>query len=243
MRVMRVGYRAAKITRMKIAEIFKSIQGEGLLTGTPCVFIRASGCNLRCVYCDTRYASWEPVGTDCSVGEIVESVSMFGLRHVVITGGEPMLFAELIPLCQQLRRLEHHITIETAGTLYLPVECDLMSISPKLSNSTPSAAEFPTWHARHDRERHAPNVIRRLVREQNCQFKFVIETRGDLEEVRQYLTAFPKIPLERVLCMPQATTQAQAEEFARWLPAACQDYGWRYCPRAHIESFGCRPGT
>ena len=78
---------------MKIAEIFKSVQGEGLLSGTVSVFLRASGCNLRCVYCDTRYASWEPVGTDWSVCDIVETVSMYGVRHVVVTGGEPMLFA------------------------------------------------------------------------------------------------------------------------------------------------------
>jgi 7-carboxy-7-deazaguanine synthase len=228
---------------MKIAEIFQSVQGEGRLTGTPSIFVRASGCNLRCVYCDTRYASWEPVGTDWSVPDIVDTVAMHGVRHVVLTGGEPMLFAELIPLCQQLRGLDHHVTIETAGTLYLPVECDLMSISPKLSNSVPLHSKFPTWHVRHDRVRHAPDVIRRLIREQDYQVKFVIENRADMEEVRRYLDDLPEIRADRVMCMPQATTKEQAEAFAQWLPAACQEFGWAYCPRQHIEMFGCAPGT
>ena len=116
------------------------MQGEGLLTGTPSVFVRASGCNLRCWFCDTPYASWTPEGEDLSVDEILAQVERHDCRHVVITGGEPMLFAELIPLTAALRAAGRHITIETAGTLYLPVQCDLMSISPKLANSTPPPA-------------------------------------------------------------------------------------------------------
>src|ERR1700682_5741461 len=108
---------------MRVAEIYRSLQGEGALTGTPSVFVRASGCNLRCGYCDTPYASWQPEGEDLSVDEILEQVAALGTRHVVLTGGEPMLFAELIPLAGGLGALGRHITIETAGTLYLPVEC------------------------------------------------------------------------------------------------------------------------
>ncbi len=123
---------------MRVAEIYKSFQGEGQLTGTESVFVRASGCNLRCRFCDTPYTSWEPEGEDFSVEEVLRQVEKHDCRHVVVTGGEPMLFSELIPLSRQLRAAGRHITIETAGTLYLPVECDLMSISPKLGNSTPA---------------------------------------------------------------------------------------------------------
>ncbi|MHC4178583.1 MAG: 7-carboxy-7-deazaguanine synthase QueE, partial [Planctomycetota bacterium] len=115
---------------MRIAEIFRSIQGEGFLTGTESVFVRTSGCNLRCSYCDTPYASWTPEGDDLSADEIVARVDGLDCDHVVLTGGEPMLFAELIPLTAALRggmptgKRGHgtgqHITIETAGTLYLP---------------------------------------------------------------------------------------------------------------------------
>ena len=128
---------------MKIAEIYRSVQGEGLLTGVPSVFVRTSGCNLRCWFCDTPYASWRPEGGDMSTDEIVAQVEEWDTQHVVVTGGEPMLFAELIPLCRRLREIGRHVTIETAGTLYLPVECDLMSISPKFARSAPMRRSTP----------------------------------------------------------------------------------------------------
>ena len=123
---------------MLVAEIFRSLQGEGVLTGTPSVFVRLAGCNLRCWYCDTPYASWQPEGESLTIDQVVARVEQLADSHVVLTGGEPMIFAELVPLAARLRKLGRHITIETAGTRYLPVACDLMSVSPKLGNSTPS---------------------------------------------------------------------------------------------------------
>src|SRR3954466_14803069 len=154
---------------MRIAEIYRSVQGEGRLTGVPSIFVRASGCNLRCWFCDTPYASWHPEGEDWSLDDILSEVSRLAKEgpepagHTVITGGEPMLFAELIPLCTALRATGQHVTIETAGTLFLPVECDLMSISPKLASSTPKAQTAGKWSERHERSRHVPDVIRRLI--------------------------------------------------------------------------------
>src|SRR5688572_29258180 len=168
---------------MKIAEIYRSIQGEGLLTGVPSVFVRASGCNLRCWFCDTPFASWRPEGRDMSTDEIVAQVEEWDTQHVVVTGGEPMLFAELIPLCDRLRAIDRHVTIETAGTLYLPVACDLMSISPKFASSAPPTDTEPHWHRRHERERHRPDVIRQLMANYDYQLKFVIDRRSDLMDV------------------------------------------------------------
>src|SRR5665213_2710751 len=111
---------------MKVAEIYRSVQGEGFLTGATSTFVRTSGCNLRCWYCDTPHTSWAPEGDDLSVDEILARVTELDAEHVVLTGGEPMLFAELIPLSARLRKAGRHVTIETAGTLYLPVTCDLM---------------------------------------------------------------------------------------------------------------------
>ena len=141
---------------MKIAEIFYSLQGEGTLLGVPSVFVRTSGCNLRCSWCDTPYTSWTPEGTEMSNAAIVDEVHKYPSRHVVITGGEPMLFAPVVELTQQLKALGQHITIETAGTVYQPVSCDLMSISPKLANSTP--AEEP-HRSRHEKLRYQPEVL------------------------------------------------------------------------------------
>lgn len=228
---------------MRIAEIYKSIQGEGRLTGTPSVFVRTSGCNLRCWFCDTPYASWKPEGQDYAIDEIIAEVEEWDCRHVVVTGGEPMLFAELIPLCRQLRRRGRHVTIETAGTLYLPVECDLMSISPKLSGSGPNPAEQPHWARRHERQRLQRDVVSRLVREYNFQLKFVVDLPEDVAEVEQLLLELPELSMERVMLMPQGRTAEELAQHAAWLPQLCDERGWTYCPRRQIEWFGAVRGT
>src|SRR6266480_1201135 len=228
---------------MRIAEIYRSIQGEGLLTGAASVFVRASGCNLRCWFCDTPYTSWRPEGRDMSTDEIVAQVEEWETQHVVVTGGEPMLFAELIPLCERLRVARRHVTVETAGTLYLPVACDLMSISPKFATSAPSAEAHPHWHRRHERERHRPEVIRQLIAEHVYQVKFVIDSRSDLDAVRSYLAEFPEISRERVLLMPQGTDQEELAARAVWLRPYCAEKGLVFCPRKQIEWFGLVRGT
>ena len=130
---------------MRIAEIFYSVQGEGSLVGVPSVFVRTSGCNLRCSWCDTPYTSWNPEGEDLTVEEILARADRFpAARHVVLTGGEPMIAPGIVELSQRFRELGLHITIETAGTVFAPVACDLMSISPKLANSTPEGVSAPS---------------------------------------------------------------------------------------------------
>jgi len=228
---------------MKIAEIFRSVQGEGVLTGTASVFVRASGCNLRCGFCDTPYTSWEPEGKEMAVEAILQEVAGHDCRHVVITGGEPMLFAELVPLTEALRRAGHHLTIETAGTRYLPVACDLMSISPKLSNSTPPAERDPNWRRRHEAARHVPEVIQRLTAEYEYQLKFVIDRATDCEEVETYLADFPRIDRRRVLLMPQGITVEELATRGEWLEPLCAERGFGFCPRRQIEWFGHRRGT
>jgi 7-carboxy-7-deazaguanine synthase len=228
---------------MRIAEIYRSIQGEGLLTGTPSVFVRASGCNLRCWFCDTPYTSWRPEGHDMTTDEIVAQVEEWDTQHVVITGGEPMLFAELIPLCQRLQRIGRHITIETAGTLYLPVACELMSISPKFASSAPPPKAEARWHRRHERERHRPDVIRKLVDDYEYQVKFVIDTPADLDDVSRYLAEFPQLSRDRVLLMPQGVEQEQLAARAEWLRPYCEQNDLVFCPRKQIEWFGPVRGT
>lgn len=228
---------------MRIAEIYRSVQGEGDLTGVPSVFVRASGCNLRCWFCDTPYASWAPEGDDLSVEEILERVADLDCPHVVLTGGEPMLFAELVPLSQGLKRQGRHVTIETAATLDLPVACDLMSISPKLENSGPSPEAEPRWWARHERSRRRPEVVRRLARDYPYQFKFVIDVPADLQALEAFLREIPEIDRSRVLLMPQGTDRIELDNRSRWLKPYCLNAGLRFCPRMQIEWFGSVRGT
>lgn len=227
---------------MRIAEIFYSVQGEGMLLGTPSVFIRASGCNLRCVWCDTPYASWEPEGEDWPVERIVGEVRRYPARHVVLTGGEPMIMPDVVELTQALARERLHITIETAGTVFKPVLCDLMSISPKLANSTPHEREGGRWAAQHERLRIQLPVLRRLIREYDYQLKFVVAAPEDLPEIRALVRELEADP-GRVLLMPEGTEAGILRERARWIVEICKQEGYRYTPRLQIELWGARRGV
>lgn len=227
---------------MKVAEIFYSVQGEGMLVGVPSVFVRASGCNLRCAWCDTPYASWEPEGEEWPVEAIVEQVCRYPARHVVLTGGEPMIMPDVVALTQALRKAGLHITIETAGTVYQPVACDLMSISPKLSNSTPREREGGRWAAQHERLRIQPAVLRRLMDCYPYQLKFVIAAPEDFHEVRALVSELNADPA-RVLLMPEGTEPVVLRERARWIIELCKQAGYRYTPRLQIEIWGQQRGV
>src|SRR5438045_4179295 len=102
---------------MKVAEIFYSIQGEGILTGVPSAFVRTTGCNLRCTWCDSPYTSWRPEGDHLTTDAILSRLAAFPTRHVVVTGGEPLLAAGIEELCAALHEQRYHVTVETAATL------------------------------------------------------------------------------------------------------------------------------
>ena len=111
---------------MKVNEIFYSLQGEGYFTGTPAVFLRLSGCNLHCPFCDTAHEQ----GREMSHSEIVDQVSRYPSRHIVITGGEPSLQLDDM-LTDMLHDAGFFIQVETNGTHPLPDEVDWITCSPK----------------------------------------------------------------------------------------------------------------
>ncbi|MEM7558125.1 MAG: 7-carboxy-7-deazaguanine synthase QueE [Planctomycetota bacterium] len=233
--------------KLRICEIYESLQGEGLLVGTPSVFVRTSGCNLRCWFCDTPFASWKPEGEFLAVAEIDERCQSFAAQHYVLTGGEPMIFSQLPELTEILRERQIHITIETAGTVYQPVQCDLMSISPKLSGSAPRDAS-PKWQEAHERRREQLDVVARLIHEYPYQLKFVVDTQADADEVLDYLLRLESklgqaLDRERLLIMPQGTTTPELEQHAEWLIPWCKQQDLRFCPRSHITWFGNQRGT
>jgi 7-carboxy-7-deazaguanine synthase len=224
---------------LKIAELFYSIQGEGVLVGVPSVFIRTSGCNLRCTWCDTPYTSWQPEGTDLELEQILDEVAAHPARHVVVTGGEPMIAPDIIPLTARLRQRGLHITIETAGTVFTPVSCDLMSISPKLANSTP---DDPRWGRQHERLRIQPQVLAELMARYEYQLKFVIERSGDLDEVRSLVESLGA-DREHVILMPEGTDADRLRERGLWLAEICKSEGYRFSPRLHVDLWGNRRGV
>jgi 7-carboxy-7-deazaguanine synthase len=231
---------------MLISEIFHSIQGEGELTGVPSVFVRTSGCNLRCGWCDTPYASWDPTGEDMSVGQIVGEVQKYPARHCVLTGGEPMVARSIRDLAAALRAEGLHITIETTGTVAPGgIACDLASISPKLSNSTPVPGSIEAaWIDRHERTRRQPDVLRQWVAGYHFQLKFVISAPSDLPEIRDTVASIGlPIPPSRVLLMPEGTDEDTLKSGRSEVLAICRQNGYRYCDRLHIRLFGNSMGT
>ena len=227
---------------MKISEIFYSIQGEGMLAGTPSVLVRSSGCNLRCAWCDTPYASWQPEGEELALEEILARVARFRAHYVVVTGGEPMIAPEIVPLTEALRQMRLHVTVETAGTVFAPVDCHLMSLSPKLSNSTPFEQEGGRWAAQHDRLRSRPEVLKRFMAAYEYQLKFVVAEEDDIVEIKTLVTRLQANP-QRVVLMPEGTDAEVLRERAAWVVELCKQEGYRFSPRLHIDLYGNRRGV
>lgn len=224
-----------------IAELFHSIQGEGRYSDTPSVFVRTTGCNLRCHFCDTPFTSWAPEGKLIEQDELLEQIAAYQTRHVVLTGGEPLLQPAIVPLSHQLRNAGYFVTIETAGTLDRPVAADLMSISPKRSNSDPAADS--RWLESHRRARHHPAVIHRFIRDYDFQLKFVVDTPDDLADIDAYLREFPAVEPHHVWLMPQGVSPDTLADKRNWLEPAALARGYHFCPRLHIERFGHTRGT
>ncbi|TWU60191.1 7-carboxy-7-deazaguanine synthase [Rubripirellula tenax] len=228
---------------LRIAETFVSRQGEGKLTGVESFFVRTSGCNLRCWFCDTPYASWKPEGPRQTVSTIVDSVLQSGISHVVLTGGEPLLPDACVSLCQQLRDAGLHITIETAGTIDRDVPCDLMSISPKLSASAPDAGDHPQWHQRHHDRRMPIDLMRRLIdRSDDFQVKFVIDSPAEFDECAGVVESLQVRP-DDIWIMPQGVSAEAMDTAATWLKPWCESAGYRFCDRMHLRWYGNRRGT
>jgi len=230
---------------MFVSEIFYSLQGEGVLTGVPSVFVRTSGCNLRCNWCDTPYASWNPEGTQRTLAQVLAEVQNHPARHVVLTGGEPMIAKELPALALEIKKLGHHITIETAATVAPDgIACDLASLSPKLLNSAPDARLSATWRKKHEATRWQPDVVRAWVDSYEYQFKFVVAQPADVVELEGMLRSLNReIPRHRVLLMPEGTTMETIRSRAGWLGEVCKERGYRYAHRLHIELYGNKRGT
>ena len=229
---------------LPINELFYSLQGEGKLAGVPSVFVRTSGCNLRCWFCDSYHTSWEPTGAVASVEAIVERVREYDrAEHVVLTGGEPLVHDASVALLHRLDDAGYHTTVETNGTIERDAPVDLLSVSPKLASSTPTPERDPKgdgeWVERHDGRRIDVDTLTRLVSEYPFQLKFVVSEPGDVEEITalvETLRDTASVPIEDgdVLLMPEGTTEADLTETRARVAERCLERGYRYTPRLHV---------
>lgn len=238
---------------LPINELFYSLQGEGKLAGVPTVFVRTSGCNLRCWFCDSYHTSWEPTHTWMDVDEIVAEVKEYDAAdHVVLTGGEPMMHDESLELLDRLGEAGYHTTVETNGTIYRDAQIKFASISPKLANSTPTADRDPKgegeWADQHEEQRIDLESIGKLTEEYECQLKFVVTGRNDLLEIEALIERIrdvtsSTIPDSDVLLMPEGQTQEQLDQTREEVADLAIEYGYRYTPRLHVNLWNDAPGT
>ena len=238
--------------QLPINELFYSLQGEGKLAGVPSVFVRTSGCNLRCWFCDSYHTSWEPTHATMSVDEILDAVADHDADHVVVTGGEPMLHDGIVTLLDRLADRGYHTTVETNGTIYREAPIDLASVSPKLASSTPTPDRDPKgdgeWADRHEADRIDVDALARLVDDYESQLKFVVTSGDDLPEIEQIVdrvraAATDPVPDEDVLLMPEGTTRTELDESRRRVAELAAEHGYRYTPRVHVDVWNDAPGT
>jgi 7-carboxy-7-deazaguanine synthase len=243
---------------LPVNELFESLQGEGRLAGVPSVFVRTSGCNLRCWFCDSYHTSWEPTHATMAVEEVVAEVESFDADHVVVTGGEPLLHDATGDLLAALDDRGYHTTVETNGTIYRDAPIDLASVSPKLASSTPTAELDPStedgsadageWADRHERRRIDLDALAALVDSYDFQLKFVVSEREDVAEIRDLLgrvrdAAETPIRDTDVLLMPEGATQDRIRETRPLAAELATEFGFRYTPRLHVNLWNDAPET
>jgi len=179
------------------------------------------------------------------VTEIIRAIKEHPARHVVLTGGEPMIAPEIHELAFQLQELRYHITIETAATIPpRGIACDLASLSPKLAHSAPDARLDETWRKKHNALRWQPAVVASWIAVGNYQLKFVVGQETDVDEIEAMIRETDcAIPASKVLLMPEGTSVEALRAKAGWLSELCKARGYRFAPRLHVELYGNKRGT
>lgn len=216
--------------RYPVCEIFFSEQGEGPYQNTPSTFLRFAGCNLKCTWCDTKY-SWHPdelESTLMSIAEISDQMRKItpdaDCKHIVITGGEPLLQQEAISKIREVFP-KSFIEVETSGSIALQIDENTVNhfnISPKLKNSGNKAYDIK-------------------LNPQNSIFKFVIQTPEDIEIMKEMMQKW-RIDQDKVWLMPEGKTAKEIEEKTPWIKEACHENNWHFTTRTHILKYGAVKG-
>ena len=235
-------------------EIFHTLQGEGASIGKPSVFIRSSLCNLHCQWCDTDY-TWNWEGTpwthendgkegykkyrkedqiiELDPKEVARLASTFPCRHLVLTGGEPLLHQnDFTFVITHLRKEDPTWTaeVETNGTLIPETALDDLvanfNVSPKLSNS-----------GNKEDLRLVAKALEWFAASPKSWFKFVIAEEHDFEEVAALKDRF-NIPADRIFLMPEGRSQEVLQQRRLWVADLCRDHGFRFTDRLHLQLWG-----
>ena len=231
---------------MKILEETFTIQGEGRYTGVPSLFIRTTGCNLRCSWkgiddeitvCDTPYSSLYPEkGYNLDIDNVLEKLNNSNTKHVIITGGEPSMVSNLSEIANKFIYNEYKVTVETNGTIYHKnMHEAFMSLSPKLKSSYHQ--EIAHWKNIHKRNNNFTESCKKWMETNDYQFKFVYSLENDLEEILQIQDKL-KIPNDKIYLMPQGISTEQFKQVEKSLWNICSEKGFNFSQRVHINIFG-----
>lgn len=228
---------------MNVMEIYRSVQGEGLLMGVPTTFVRFFACNLRCSWCDTKYSwsvreggSWEAL----SYQEVAERVHHLNTRHVVLTGGEPTLQKDLAPLSFLLKEQTHHLTVETNATIFpaaVVPHINLWSLSPKLPSAGENYLHYP--------------IIEQFLTElqpDQQQWKFVVRNDADEQALHILLSKYPVFIERRLPIILQPEGDTASSNYAATLEQLVtrvstpfwNNYYVRVLPQMHVLIWGRR---
>lgn len=210
-----------------ISEVFQAIQAEGMLAGVPSMFIRLADPSLRCTWCEMpKVTPWKLEGIDVYLGALLSNIRKQYVGHVVIAGGEPVSHPDIAELCAGLREIEHHVTVETPGSAFHNLQCDLLSITPKLRTSAPPK-KSKTKGGKPEEPRYDIDAMRQLIQANGYQLKFLVRDRAEMEEVKQIVDEI-QADRTRVLLVPAASKPKDLREQSEWIVEACKFFNFRY---------------
>ena len=225
---------------MQINEIFKSIQGEGPNFGKPAIFLRTAQCNLKCTWCDTKY-TWDWKNYDyakevkeMTIEEIKEQLIDLEIKHLVITGGEPLLQQDDLADLLSFLKPDFYVEIETNCTI-LPNKMltdlvDQWNVSPKTENSGNPLELYENDECYYF-----------FANQENCFFKYVVENESDIPEIKKFVAKY-NIPENRVQLMTQASTKEEISAREKSISELAKANNFLFSPRLHVAMWGAQRG-
>ena len=225
---------------MQINEIFKSIQGEGPNFGKPAIFLRTAQCNLKCTWCDTKY-TWDWKNYDytkevkeMTIEEIKEQLIDLEIKHLVITGGEPLLQQDDLADLLSFLKPDFYVEIETNCTI-LPNKMltdlvDQWNVSPKTENSGNPLELYENDECYYF-----------FANQENCFFKYVVENESDIPEIKKFVTKY-NIPENHVQLMTQASTKEEISAREKSISELAKANNFLFSPRLHVAMWGAQRG-
>ena len=225
---------------MQINEIFKSIQGEGPNFGKPAIFLRTAQCNLKCTWCDTKYTwDWENYDyakevKEMTIEEIKEQILDLEIKHLVITGGEPLLQQDDLADLLSFLKPDFYVEIETNCTI-LPNKMltdlvDQWNVSPKTENSGNPLELYENNECYYF-----------FANQENCFFKYVVEDESDIPEIKKFVTKY-NIPENHVQLMTQASTKEEISAREKSISELAKTNNFLFSPRLHVAMWGAQRG-